>query len=201
VLRLHKDFQTLTSPFCAKGLELVLNVGVPALCLTGQQPPLALNDELDARTTVPAGGAYAWHIGQSTRPFVGAAGRREAYTLTCEQPDGTVLERFSLVIDRGQSAGLNIGCGSGPSTFADGTAVGGDPNAPAGTTAPAVNGLAVPAGFAGRAATAAAQRARRLSACRKQAAKVKSAKRRKAARSSCAKRFGARPAAKKQKPA
>jgi hypothetical protein len=201
VLRLHKDFQTLTSPFCAKGLELVLNVGVPALCLTGQQPPLALNDELDARTTVPADGAYAWHIGQSTRPFVGAAGRKEAYTLTCEQPDGTVLERFSLVIDRGQSAGLNIGCAGGPSTFADGTAVGGDPNAPAGTTAPTVNGLAVPAGFAGRAATAAAQRARRLSACRKQAAKVKSAKRRKAARSSCARRFGPKPAGRKKKSA
>jgi hypothetical protein len=117
-----------------------------------------------------------------------------------------VLERFSLVIDRGQSAGLNVGCGSAPSTFADGAAVGGDPDAPAGTTAPAINGLPVPAGTAGRKATkklsAAARRARNLAACNKKAAKVKSAKRRKAAKSSCAKRFGKKPAAaKKKKPA
>ncbi len=199
VLRLHRDFRTLTSPFCAKGIELPLNIGVPAICLTGQKPPLALDDELDATTTVPASGDYDWHVGQSTRPFVGAAGRKEAYTLTCEGPDGAVLERFSFVIDRGQSAGLNIGCGSGPSTFADGATVGGDPNAPAGATAPTINGLAVPPGTAGRAASAAALRARRLAACNRKAAKVKSSKRRKAAKSSCAKRFAKKPAAKKKK--
>ena len=61
---------------------------------------------------MPASGAYEWHVGQSTRPFV-AAGQKEAYTLTCEQPDGTVLDRFSLVIDRGQTVVLNPGCGGG----------------------------------------------------------------------------------------
>ena len=78
VLRLHKNFETLTSPFCQKGIELVLNVGLEAICLTGQKPPLALADALDMETTVPASGVYDWHIGQSTRPFVGAAGRKEA---------------------------------------------------------------------------------------------------------------------------
>ena len=117
-----------------------------------------------------------------------------------------MLERFSLVIDRGQSAGLNVGCGSGPSTFATGAAVGGDPGAPAGTTAPAINGLPVPAHSAGRTTkkkpSAAAKRARSLAACNKRAAKVKSTKRRKAAKSSCAKRFGKKPAAaRKKKPA
>ena len=197
VLRLHKRFGTLTSPFCSKGIEPVVNIGLPAICLTGEKPPMTIDDELDATTTVPASGVYDWHIGQSTRPFVGASGRREAYTLTCEAPDGAVLERFSFVIDRGQSAGLNIGCGAKPSTFANGAAVGGAPNAPAGTSAPAINGLAVPAGTAGR-VSAATRRAQRLAACNRKAAKVKSAKRRRAAKSSCAKRFGKKPAAKKK---
>ena len=96
---------------------------------------------------MPAGGSYEWHIGQSTRPFVGATGQREAYELTCEQADGAVLERLSLVIDRGQRAALNIGCGAAPTTFANGAPVGGSPSAPP-ATAPAVNGVAVPAGVA-----------------------------------------------------
>ena len=75
VLRLHKRFETKTSPYCAKGIEPIVNIGLAAICLTGQQPPLTLDDELDATTTVPASGAYEWHIGPSTRPFVAAAGR------------------------------------------------------------------------------------------------------------------------------
>ena len=72
-------------------------------------------------TTVPGTGTYAWHINQSTRPFVGASGRVEAYDVTCEDAAGTVVERHALVIDRGQDVTLNLGCGNGPSTLADGT--------------------------------------------------------------------------------
>lgn len=111
VLRLHKAFQTRTSSWCAKSIDPVLNIGVPAICLTGQQPPQTLNDTLDTTTTVPASGSYTWHVGPSTRPFAPAP---EAYELTCEQPDGTVLERTSLVIARGQTVTANLACGQAP---------------------------------------------------------------------------------------
>jgi zinc carboxypeptidase len=196
ILRLRKRFDTKTSPFCKKGVELVVDIGLPRICLTGEKPPLTLHDELDAQTTVPAGGAYAWHVGPSTRPFVAAAGQREAYTLTCETPSGTVLEQLSLVIDRGQTATLNLGCGSRPTTFADGTRVGGDPNAPAGSTAPAINGLAVPVAVAkAKAKAKRPTRAQRLTACKTSARRIKSAQRRRAALRSCAKRFGKKPVA------
>jgi len=191
-LRLRKRFQTTTSPFCAKGVETIVNA-IPRICLTGEKPPLTLDDELDATTKVPAGGSYEWHIGQSTRPFEGAAGRKEAYALTCEGPDGAVLERLSLVIDRGQAATLNVGCGTRPTTFANGATVGGDPAAPAGSTTPAVNGLAVPVAAA-RAAPRRRSRARMRADCNTRAKRVKGAARRRAAQRSCARRFGTRPA-------
>lgn len=193
VLRLRKRFGTKTSAYCGKGIEPIVDIGLPRVCLTGEKPPLTIDDELDATTTVPAGGMYAWHIGQSTRPFVSVAGRREAYELTCEQPGGEVLERLSLVIDRGQTATLDLGCGLGATTFADGSRVGGDPRAPAGSGTPAINGLAVPPGRT----TAAAMRARRLADCRRNTKRVKSSRRRAAARRSCTKRFGLKARAKK----
>jgi len=145
---------------------------------------------------VPPGGAYSWHIGPSTRPFVGAIpGRKEAYTLTCEEPGGTVLETLSLVIDRGQGVALNIGCGARPTTLGNRRRVGGDPNAPLLSTAPAINGVAVPVGLA----TAQAKpktRAQRLAACNRKAKRIKAGTRRRAALRSCTKRFGKKPAAK-----
>jgi len=193
VLRLHKAFQTKTSSYCAKSVEPVLNIGLGAICLTGQKPALTLDDALDATTTIPAGGAYEWHVGQSTRPFVGAlTGQKETYELTCEQPGGTVLERLSLTIDRGQAAALNVGCGAGPSTFADGSTVGGSPGA-VGSTTPAVNGLAAPPPGAARAPATkkkAKTRAQKLASCTKQAKKITSAERRATAIRSCKKRYG-----------
>ena len=208
VLRLRKRFETRTSAYCQKGIEPIVNIGLPRICLTGEKPALALADELNATTTIPAGGAYTWHIGQSTRPFVGAVpGVKEAYELTCEQPGGAVLERLSLVIDRGQAVTLNVGCGAGPTTFSNGVAVGGDPSAPPGSTAPAVNGVAVPP-EAARAAkpkprklTAAQRRAKQLTACNKRAKRIKSTKGRAAARRSCTRRFARKAPAKKKAPA
>ena len=205
VLRLHKDFQTKTSSFCSKGIEPVVDLGAllerddlpRAICLTGQQPPQTLNDVLDSTTTVPAGGAYEWHVGPSTRPFAAA---KEAYELTCEQPDGTVLERIALVIDRGQTAVMNLGCGGGASTFGDGSPIGANSSAAPGSVAtPSANGRTVPAAVAPKPANAKTKpltRAQKLTRCNKAAKKQKTAKRRAAAKRSCAKRFGMKPAAK-----
>jgi Zinc carboxypeptidase len=212
ILRLRKRFQTRTSPFCAKGIEPVVDIGLPRICLTGEKAPLTLDDELNATTTVPADGAYAWHVDQSTRPFVGAIpGQKEAYVLTCEQPNGAVLERLSLVIDRGQTVTLDLGCGGAPTTFANGAPVGGDPGAPPPSTAPAVNGVPVPAGVAAATpnrvapapkakakartqtqTSAATKRARRLAACDTRAKRIANAKRRKAALQACVRQYGKR---------
>ena len=126
VLRLLRRFQTRTSPYCLTGVDPILSTLEP-ICLSGEKPPLLIDDELDATTTVPGSGTYAWHINQSTRPFVGATGRTEAYEVTCEDAGGTVLERHTLVIDRGQDVTLNLGCGKGPSTLADGSRLTGTP--------------------------------------------------------------------------
>ena len=187
VLRLHKRFETRTSPFCGKGIEPVVNIGLPRICLTGEQPALTLADELDVTTTVPGGGTYEWHIGPSTRPFAAA---KEAYELTCEAPGGEILERLSLVVDRGQAVTLNIGCGARASTFADGKPVGGDPALPPPAVAPTVNGVPVRTGPAAQRKTT--TRAQRLRACNRRAAKLKTAKKRKAARAACARRYGKR---------
>jgi hypothetical protein len=123
-------------------------------------------------------------------------GQKEAYTLTCEEPSGAVLETLSLVIDRGQTVSLDLGCGSARKTVAGGIAIGGDPNAPAGSTAPAVNGVQVPVGVvapaqpAPKAKPKPQTRAQRLAACTTKAKRRTSARRRKAARASCTRRFG-----------
>ena len=76
VLRVHKRFETRTSAYCATGIEPIVDIGLPRLCLSGERPPMTLSDEQDVTTTVPAGGTYAWHIGPSTRPFVAAPAAR-----------------------------------------------------------------------------------------------------------------------------
>ena len=327
VLRLAKKFKTATSAYCEKGIEpLVTLAGSGGICLTGIKPPRLLDDEQNTTTTVPAGGSFEWHVGQSTRPFVGGGsvvekvsevspplatiagapgaptgnvdhefalpadqqadklkvtltstlpedydievfqkqgdgslksvgtsgnppgspeevvisapaagtyvvrvayfagasgayeikavrlnatsqttpGVKEAYTLTCEQSDGTVLETHSLAIDRGQSVGLKLGCGTGPSTFADGTPLGGDPNAqPSGQT-PSVNGKPAPAAATkpGSAVRKPAKprkltRAQKLTACNKKARRIKRASKRRAALRSCTRKYGKKKAARR----
>jgi len=70
VLRLHKDFVRMTSEFCPIGIDPVVSITGP-LCPGGTQPAQALDDTLDATTTVPASGQFTWHVNPSTRPFVG----------------------------------------------------------------------------------------------------------------------------------
>lgn len=78
VLRLHKTFQTETSAYCEKGVEPL--IAAPSVCLTGEQEPLVLNDVQDTTTVVPGDGTYEWHVGPSTRPFVGGGAIFETLT-------------------------------------------------------------------------------------------------------------------------
>ncbi len=193
VLRLRRSFQTRTSPYCEKGVEPVVNIGLPRVCLTGEKPPLVLDDVLDMTTTVPSAARYAWHVNQSTRPFVGAAGGTEAYELTCEEPSGTVLERHWLVIGRGQDVTLNLGCGAGPTTLADGTRLA----SAAGTAllgpAPSVDGVGAafaPARNRAKRPRMSSSRARKLKSCTRRATRIGDERRSRRAQRSCQRRFG-----------
>jgi hypothetical protein len=91
-------------------------------------------------------GNYDVKVTRVTATSEVTTGHKEAYTLTCERPDGTVLQRHSLVIDRGQRLTLTLGCGRSRSRFADGTPIAGNPDAAAPATAPAVDGVLAPKG-------------------------------------------------------
>lgn len=73
-LTLTRDFETVTSPSCPLGVDPVLTVAAlpdQVACPGGMQDPQKLKDKLDSSTIVPASGQFAWHVNQSTRPFVG----------------------------------------------------------------------------------------------------------------------------------
>src|SRR5205085_12559527 len=74
--------------------------------------PVLLDDHVDTTLTVPTEGRFVWNVGPSTRPFERRAGRTEAWTLTCETPDGQVLERRDVVVWRGQTATVDLACGT-----------------------------------------------------------------------------------------
>ena len=195
VLRLKRAFQTRTSAYCEKGIEPVLNIGLPPICLTGQKPPQVIDDVLNATTTVPASGSYAWHVNQSTRPFVGAAGGTEAYELTCEDAGGAVLEQRTLTIARGQDVTLNLGCGAGATTLAGGTRLGA-PMATGGAIGPPPSVDGVSALFKaatarlGKPRRASSTRGRKFAACTRSATRLGGAARARAAQRSCERRFG-----------
>jgi hypothetical protein len=71
VLRLKKSFPTKTSPYCEKSVELIVDAGFQPPCLTGTKDPQTLTDTQDTTTVVPSSGTFEWHVGPSTRPFVG----------------------------------------------------------------------------------------------------------------------------------
>ena len=110
VLRLHKDFTTPTSPVCPIGL------GPEATCPEALAP-LRLDDMLDTTMVVPADGRFTWHVGPSTRPWEHRAGRQEAWMLTCETPEGQVLETQAVTVWRGETAMVDLACdGSAPAS-------------------------------------------------------------------------------------
>jgi len=118
-------------------------------------------------------------------------GHKEAYTLTCEDGHGKVLESDSLVIDRGQSVDVRLGCGTGAPTLV----------APGDQPTPSFNGQSVASGKSYPAAKGAAYpkakakpksaKKRRLTArqkrarCRSKAKRIKSRGKRRSALRRC----------------
>jgi hypothetical protein len=49
----------------------------------------------------------------TTTRTVTPRGPREAYEMTCETPDGTVVERRQVVVDRGETLNVRLACGGG----------------------------------------------------------------------------------------
>jgi len=95
VLRLRKEFQT------------------PTIGAFGDPPRTMIDDAVELTMTVPAGGAYEWHVNPSTRPLVGEP---ESYALTCETPDGQVLQRENVTVARGQAVTMNLTDCAAPAT-------------------------------------------------------------------------------------
>jgi hypothetical protein len=110
-------------------------------------------------------------------------GHPEAYTLTCEDAAGTELERHDVIVGRGQQLTLHLGCGTGPSTAADGTPL---PAAGTPVTAMPVTVRALAKGTARTNHT----RAQKPASCRGTAQKGRRPARRRAALRSCARRYG-----------
>lgn len=194
VLRLKRAFQTRTSSYCEKGIEPVLNLGLPPICLTGRKPPLVIDDMLDATTTVPSSRRYAWHVNQSTRPFVGAGGGIEAYQLTCEDAAGAVLEQRTLTIARSQDVTLNVGCGARPTTLAGGRRLAAaSPGGAAIGPPPSVDGVSAvfaPGAKLAKPQRPSSSRGRKFAACTRSATRLGGAARARAAQRACERRFG-----------
>ena len=120
VLRLRKDFDTLTSRFCVRGVEPVVSGPIPpnTACPEGVKDPLTLKDSVDFKTTVPATGAFQWHVGQSTRPFVNGGALIETakevkppiatFTGLPGQPTGSVDQEFTLPADLGSADKVRV---------------------------------------------------------------------------------------------
>jgi hypothetical protein len=79
VLRLTKSFSNRTS------------IGPPT------------QEHFESTLEVPASGQFEWHVNSSGRPLFPA----EQWTLTCEQPEGTVLSTQQVSVARGQTATLD----------------------------------------------------------------------------------------------
>ena len=113
--------------------------------------------------------------------------------MTCEDAGGTVLERHTLVIDRGQDVTLNLGCGNGPSTLADGTRLTGAPSSGVSASAPSVDGIRAlfsPAAKLGKPARADSSRGRKFAACTRRATRLGGGERSRSAQRACERRFG-----------
>jgi transposase len=70
-----------------------------------------LPDVLETTMVVPPGGTYTWHTNPSTRPIVVQEGGTESWMLTCERPNGQVLESRAITVARGASVTADlVGC-------------------------------------------------------------------------------------------
>jgi hypothetical protein len=85
VLRLHKAFET---PTAVAGTTI--------------------KDTIDLKLFVPSSGEFTWDVNPSTRPL---SPSEEAYTVTCEDPRGDVLQTKLVAVARGKVFRLAMGCG------------------------------------------------------------------------------------------
>ena len=88
----------------------VLRIARDMTSVTQEGPDVT--EHLESTMVVPASGQFEWHVNPSTSPFDAKAGRQTNWTLTCENPEGTVQSSQSLFIARGQSATLDLPCGA-----------------------------------------------------------------------------------------
>ncbi|PTL58526.1 M14 family metallopeptidase [Paraconexibacter algicola] len=115
-LRLTKTFDTLTSDVCAiadplpVSLPLQLGEGADPTACIGATGVRRSPEKLEFTTVVPASGRFEWWVNPSTRPFELKAGRREEYTLTCEN-GGKVEQSQPLFVARGETARVELPCG------------------------------------------------------------------------------------------
>ena len=79
VLRVRKEFQTMTSEVCGVAFD---DPGIGDAC-EAKGERIAVDDFLDSTMVVPASGTFEWHVTPSTRPFV--AMRREKGPITTPQ--------------------------------------------------------------------------------------------------------------------
>jgi hypothetical protein len=93
----------------------------------GENESVLIEEPVPGATYIARVNYFAATTGQYTlnvvRLKVGTkitTGHKEAYTLTCEDPGGKVLESYQFVVDRGQKVTLHLGCGKGKSTDAAG---------------------------------------------------------------------------------
>jgi hypothetical protein len=110
ILRLKKTFKTSTSPICRGAALTDVNVSDADDCISTTDPIL-VDDKLDYTTKVPANGVFSWIVTPSTSPFVYRQGKRESYTLTCEDGSGKVFQTQTVTIWRGEVQRFELPCG------------------------------------------------------------------------------------------
>jgi hypothetical protein len=76
ILRLKKNFDTFTSPYCEEEAKVpALNYDHPIIGLlpycVNPHDATAIPDKLDTVMAVPSNGRFTWHVNPSTRPFEG----------------------------------------------------------------------------------------------------------------------------------
>jgi hypothetical protein len=107
-LRIKKTFETETYAVCT--VADPAPVGTDDLACQGQGEVQKLPEKIEFTMTVPASGRFEWWVNPSTRPFDLKAGKKTAYTLTCE--DGAkVVETKEVIVDRGQTLTMDLPCG------------------------------------------------------------------------------------------
>jgi hypothetical protein len=110
ILRLKKTFKTSTSPICQGAALTDVNVSDADDCISTTDPIL-VDDKLDYTTRVPANGVFSWIVTPSTGPFAYRQGKRESYTLTCEDGSGKVFQTQTVTIWRGEAQKFELPCG------------------------------------------------------------------------------------------